>query len=169
MQSVLGQDVDDANKFYLHQEFQSKGDYNDPTTYNERLGVDFFQSDPFSRFPTANDFKMAHDGHEAKVINVKGTLCLNVEICIKPEVREQFIAVIQQNKAGSDAEPLCRQYSWGESSQFNKFHFHEQFDEGEVGLVAHLAGDHFRVWEEFAQMEGGPFEKPPVVQKFVIV
>ncbi|KAL7534901.1 hypothetical protein ACHAXR_006147 [Thalassiosira sp. AJA248-18] len=173
MQSVLGQDVDDANKFYLHQEFQSKGDYYDPTTYNERLDVDFFQTDPFRRFPVANDFKLVHDGHEAKVTNVKGTLCLNVQLCIKQEVRDLFLAVIQQNKAGSDAEPLCRQYSWGESvGTFNKFHFHEQYDEGQVGLEAHFAGEHFKVWEEFTQMEdidGGPFERPPVVQKFVIV
>lgn len=169
MQSVLGQEVDDSNKFYLHQEFNAPEDYNSQTTYKSDLGIDFFETDPFQRFPAMNDFELCHDGHAEKVANVVGAVCLNVEICIKPEVRDEFLAVMAQNKAGSDAEPLCMQYSWGESvSILNKFYFHEQY-KGEEGLEAHFEGHHFKVWEGFASKADSPFEKPPIVQKFVIV
>jgi len=90
---------------------------------------------------------------------------LNVELCIKPEVREEFLDVIRNNKEGSDKEPLCLQYSWGENENTpNTFHFHEEYI-GEEGLAAHNAAPHFAVWEEFAS-KGSPFAKPPIVHKF---
>jgi quinol monooxygenase YgiN len=169
IQSVLGQDVDDANRFYLHQEFESRDDYNGPATYKNEQGVPLFETDPFNIFPVINDFELCHDGYDKRVTNVKGALCLNVEICIKPEVREEFLEVIANNKAGSDAEPLCMQYSWGEAVHaFNTFHFHEQY-KGDEGLNAHFEGDHFKVWEKFASKDDSPFVRPPIVQKFLIL
>lgn len=87
---------------------------------------------------------------------------------MKPEVRDEFLGVIRQNAAGSNNEPLCLQYSWGESvNEPNTFHFHEQYV-GEEGLAAHNAADHFGIWEEFAS-KGNPFARPPIVQKFKLI
>jgi len=167
MQLVVGQDVDDPNKFYLHEEFRSRTDNpNVKTTYLDGI-VTFLETEAFKSFPISNEFDLQHEGHVEKATNAKGALCLNVELCVKPEVREEFLDVIRNNKAGSDAEPLCMQYSWGEDIYDpNKFHFHEQYV-NEDGLLAHFQGDHFKVWEEFAS--GEPFTRPPRVEKFTLL
>ena len=163
-QFVLGRDVDDENRFYLHEEFESRTDNpNVKTTYCD-AAVPFLETGAFATFPISSEFDLAHGGHAEKVTTVKGAVCLNVELCVKPEVRDRFLEVIRNNKEGSDAEPLCTQYSWGEDIYDpNKFHFHEQY-EGEEGLTAHFEGDHFKVWEEFAA--GDVFSRPPRVEKF---
>ena len=166
-QFVLGQDVDDEKKFYLHEEYDSRtSNPNVMTTYFDGA-VPLLESGAFETFPQASEFDLMHAGHVERVDNVKGAVCLNVELCVKPEVRERFIEVIRNNKEGSDAEPLCRQYSWGEDIYDpNKFHFHEQY-EGEEGLLAHFEGEHFKVWEEFASTD--PFTRPPRVEKFTVL
>ncbi len=166
-QFVFGQDVDDENKFYLHEEFEYRTDNpNVKTTYFDGA-VPFLESGAFSKFPVASEFDLAHAGHAERVINEKGAICLNVELCVKLEVRDKFLEVIHNNKSGSDKEPLCTQYSWGEDIYDPlKFHFHEQYI-GEEGLLAHFEGDHFKVWEEFAA--GDPFTRPPRVEKFVVI
>lgn len=167
MQFVVGQDVKDPNKFYLHEEYESRTDNpNVKTTYLDEV-ITLLETGAFATFPVSNEFDLLHEGHPEKVTNVKGAVCLNVELCIKPEVRDQFLDVIRNNKAGSDDEPLCRQYSWGEDIYDpNKFHFHEQYV-GEEGLAAHFEGDHFKVWEEFAASD--PFVRPPRVEKFTVL
>lgn len=167
MQFVVGQDVDDSNKLYLHQEYGSRTDNpNVKTTYFDGA-VAFLETQAFCTFPIANEFDLHHDGHDQTATNVKGAVCLNVELCIKPKVREEFLDVIRQNKAGSDVEPLCMQYSWGEDIYDpNKFHFHEQYV-SEDGLLQHFEGDHFKVWEAFASSD--PFTRPPRVEKFTVL
>jgi len=99
---------------------------------------------------------------EEEVVEV---VCLNVELCIHPTLRQEFLECIRQNKSGSDNEPKCLQYTWGENAnEENTFHFHERYV-GEDGLSAHNDAPHFKVWEEFAG-EGEPFRRTPVVQKF---
>jgi len=166
LQFVLGQDVDDADVFYLHEEYKTRADHADPHSktsyYDECLA--FFDTEPFAMPHVADEFALAHDGPTTKVRNTDA-VCLNVELCIEPEVRDEFLVVIRQNKAGSDDEPLCLQYSWGESvDEPGTFHFHEQYA-GEEGLAAHNAAEHFAVWEEFAS-KGNPFARPPIVQKY---
>lgn len=169
LQFVLGQDVDDGNIFYLHEEYKTRADHADPhskTTYYDDC-MAFFATEPFAEPHVADEFTLAHDGPASKVSSVEA-VCLNVELCIKPEVREEFLKVIRSNKAGSDKEPLCLQYSWGENVDVpNTFHFHEQYI-GEEGVAAHNAAPHFLVWEEFAS-KGNPFAKPPVVQKYKVL
>ena len=166
-QFVLGQDIDDEGKFYLHEEFGSRTDNpNVLTTYCDGA-VPLLESSAFETFPVASEFDLMHDGHASRVDNARGTVCLNVELCVKPEAREEFLAVIRNNKEGSDAEPLCAQYTWGEDIYDpNKFHFHEQYD-GEEGLLAHFEGEHFKVWEAFASKD--PFTRPPRVEKFAVL
>mmetsp|Transcript_19474 Transcript_19474/g.28672 ORF Transcript_19474/g.28672 Transcript_19474/m.28672 type:complete len:247 (+) Transcript_19474:56-796(+) len=166
LQFILGKDVDDDNTFYLHEEYKSRADHQDPHTKTKYYDdcIAFFDTEPFTEPHIADAYTLAHDGPAEKVKNVEA-VCLNVELCIKPEVRDEFLDVIRNNKAGSDREPLCLQYSWGENVHTpNTFHFHEQYI-GEEGLAAHNVAPHFAVWEEFAS-KGNPFAKPPIVQKF---
>jgi (4S)-4-hydroxy-5-phosphonooxypentane-2,3-dione isomerase len=91
--------------------------------------------------------------------------CLNVTISVKPERREEFLACIKQNQAGTlSTEPLVRGYTWGESpSEPNTFYFQEQFA-SEEGFIAHTQTPHFAAWKVFADSE--PFTKVPEVKFF---
>lgn len=90
--------------------------------------------------------------------------CLNVNVFVKPERREDFLKAIAINSAGTlSNEPLNISYIWGESTtEKNTFHFQEQF-KGEEGFIAHTNSPHFAIWKEFADAEDSPFWKPPVV------
>ena len=166
LQFQLGQDLDDPDKFYIHEEYQNIKDHRETHTKTEHYAtcIKLIETTPvFKAPPVVDEFYLMHDGPDSKILN-RECVCLNVELNIKPERREEFIKCIENNKAGSDREPLCLQYSWGESIEHpNTFHFHEQYV-GEEGVEAHNAAPHFKVWEEFAGT--GPFSKPPTVQKF---
>lgn len=88
--------------------------------------------------------------------------CLNVQLCVKPERRDEFLATIKANQAGTlSKEPLAVTYLFGEDEgQPNTFHFFEQY-EGRTGFEAHTQTPHFAEWEEFASTD--PFTSPPVV------
>mmetsp|Transcript_37926 Transcript_37926/g.77403 ORF Transcript_37926/g.77403 Transcript_37926/m.77403 type:complete len:235 (-) Transcript_37926:294-998(-) len=165
LQFLIGKDLDEEDVYFLHEEYKSRQDHADPhskTTYYEEC-MAFFATEPFAEPHQADEFALAHDPPAEKVPS-REAVCLNVELCIKPEVREEFLKVIRNNKSGSDQEPLCLQYSWGESVHApNSFYFHEQYV-GEEGIAAHNAAPHFKVWEDFASTN--PFTKPPVVQKY---
>ena len=91
--------------------------------------------------------------------------CVNVNLYVKPERRDEFISVIKQNQKGTlTNEPLAILYVWGASEKDpNTFHFQEQYH-GRDGFVAHTTSKHFAVWEEFTKTN--PFTKPPEVMLF---
>ena len=88
--------------------------------------------------------------------------CVNVQLCIKPERRDEFIACIRNNQQGTlQTEPLAIEYVWGEDTEVaNTFHFYEKY-EGLKGFEAHKATPHFAAWEAFAATD--PFTSEPVV------
>jgi len=96
-------------------------------------------------------------------------VALNVILRIKPEVREKFLEVIQNNQRGTlnkELEPMALEYIFGEDeNEPNTFHFHEKYM-GEEGIKAHQAAPHFAAWEDFAQTD--PFTANPEVYKFTI-
>ena len=91
--------------------------------------------------------------------------CLNVNIYVKPERRDEFIENIKNNQLNTLLnEPLAIQYTWGEStSEPNTFYFHEEYESVE-GFQAHTKSEHFAKWEKFAN--SNPFAKPPEVMFF---
>jgi (4S)-4-hydroxy-5-phosphonooxypentane-2,3-dione isomerase len=100
--------------------------------------------------------------------------CLDVQINVRPEYREEFLRVIKNNAKNSNlVEPLCLQYIYGEDESIsNTFHFHEEYtgtDGGRQGFDAHTQTAHFQAWEEFAQQkrddddDDGPFARPPAI------
>ena len=88
--------------------------------------------------------------------------CVNVNLYIKPERKDEFLSVIKKNQLGTlTNEPLAIQYTWGQSvDDPNTFYFHEQYH-GKEGFEAHQKSSHFAVWAEFTKTS--PFSKPPVV------
>ena len=64
--------------------------------------------------------------------------CLNVNLYIKQERRDEFLKVIKQNAQGSRTnEPKCRLYIYGESTTSpNTFHFQEIYDDKD-GFIQH--------------------------------
>ena len=88
--------------------------------------------------------------------------CLNVQLDVKTERREEFLKCIRANQYGTlTTEPLAVTYIFGEDETTpNTFHFFEQYL-GKEGFVAHTESPHFAAWEEFASSE--PFTAPPKV------
>ena len=92
-----------------------------------------------------------------------GLYHLNVKLSVKPNRRDEFIKVIENNAKGTrTAEPLAVEYVWGESTtEPNIFYFSEKY-KGRAGFEAHTKSPHFAAWETFVATE--PFTAPPVVQ-----
>ena len=88
--------------------------------------------------------------------------CLNVQLCVKPERRDEFLECIKANRIGTlSNEPLAVTYLFGEDEKTpNTFHFFEQY-QGREGFEAHTQTPHFADWEVFAGSD--PFTSDPVV------
>jgi quinol monooxygenase YgiN len=166
LQFVMGEDTSTENIFYLHEQYKSQEDlkYHESTPHFKKW-QEFCATNPFQEDPIKDVYECQHDPVK---IPVRSAFSLNVELCIKPQVREEFLKVINNNQKGSRAEPLCLQYDYGESTETpNSFYFHEQYmgkDEGKEGFDAHAIAPHFVKWEEFAATD--PFTKPPRVSFF---
>lgn len=153
LQFIVGEDAEKANAFYIHKQFKSAEAFafhrNTPHGANWQK---FKASDPFEEDPIANFY----DGtHPASEVPIRDAYCLNVQLCISPEYRDEFLKVIANNaRASNEEEKLCLQYVWGEDcSEANTFHFHEQYtggEEGKEGFLAHTKTEHFGLWEQFA-------------------
>ena len=94
--------------------------------------------------------------------------CVNVNLYVKPERREEFIQVIKGNQKGTlTTEPLAVLYVWGPSVVDPcTFHFQEQYH-GRDGFEFHTKSKHFKVWEDFTRTD--PFTKPPEVMLFELM
>ena len=174
LQYTVGEDVDTPNVFYIHEQFVSKDAFacHRETPHNAAWQA-FRKTKPFEVDPIVNFYYGTHPVPAVIPVPIvrDDAYCLNVQLCIQPTVRKEFLQVIANNAAGSnskDKEPLCLQYCWGEDeTEPNTFHFHEQYtgaDGGKEGFEAHAATEHFAAWEAFAATE--PFTKPPIVSFF---
>ncbi len=175
LQYVIGEDVNSENTFYIHEEFIGQHGFEEHRTMEHAKDwVVFKNSNPFEvgGEPVLDFYyEITDDNVKTKMeqIPIRPAFCVHVELCIKPEIRNDFLQVILNNKRGSDNdEPLCLQYVFGESTKdVNKFIFHEQYsgkDGGKEGFDEHTKTLHFKVWEDFVDKD--PFTKPPVVNFF---
>jgi quinol monooxygenase YgiN len=178
LQYVVGEDVDSPNTFHIHEEFMDSEGF-DAHRAMPHAGdwAAFKNSDPFCEGgEVILDFYHAYGDDDEKEdssiviekVPIRPAFCVHVELCIKPEIREEFLEVIKNNQKGSNNEELCLQYMFGEStSEENKFVFHEEYtgkDDGRDRLEAHTKAPHFEVWEKFVEKD--PFTKTPVVNFF---
>jgi len=169
LQYVVGEDVETKNTFYIHEQFiGSEGFDAHRDTNHAAEWAEFKQSNPFEEGGEPI-IEFYFGDHDLEKVAARSAYCIHVELCIKPEVREEFLDVIRNNQRGStELEPLCLQYVYGEStSEANKFIFHEEYngkEGGKEGFDAHTKAPHFKKWEEFVEKD--PFTKEPIVHFF---
>jgi quinol monooxygenase YgiN len=180
IQFTIGMDTTDTDKFHLHEQYQTKDDFDHHcTTTHYQEWNDFCATKPFVSDPIVQFYQCCNERvtttttttTTSNVVQPSEVYCLNVELCIREDVRDEFLRVIQNNQFGSrdkTKEPLCLQYDFGESTTIpNHFYFHEQYigsDKGREGFIAHTKSDHFAKWEQFAASK--TFTKEPVVSFF---
>jgi quinol monooxygenase YgiN len=163
LQFTLGEDTETKNVFHFHEQYKEQKDldYHQASPHFVKW-EEFCATDPFTAETVVNVYQCDHD---PTPVTMRSAYCLNVELCIQPELRDEFLKVILNNQKGSRAEPFCLQYDFGESVDTpNSFYFHEQYtgaDKGKEGFDAHAIAPHFQIWEKFAATD--PFSKPPVV------
>jgi quinol monooxygenase YgiN len=180
LQFTIGTNTLDRNKFHLHEQYRTSQDFDvHCATSHFQMWKDFCETQPFVSDPIVQLYQCCSDRvhHDHPPPDSTGsstpstTYCLNVELCIRPEVRDEFLTVIENNQIGSRStkEPFCIQYDYGESiSTPNHFYFHEQYignENGKEGFDQHTQSDHFKRWEEFVAATN-PFTKEPVVSFF---
>ena len=184
LQFIIGQDVDDENTLYIHEEFTNLSAFQDHRMTSHSVKFDEFMKvhDPLEE---AQDMCFYHPREEdedtmttKRPIN-KDSFGLNVNLYPKESVRDEFLEVISNNKQGTDeTEKLALQYTYGESvgvegiaeGSPNTFHFHEQYigkNHGKEGFDAHATMPHFAAWEDFVGTD--PFSKDPEVYFFKIL
>lgn len=171
LQYVVGEDTTNKNTFYVHEAFTSEQGFLDHRDTPHAADWAAFCDTQPSPFTDGGEpaFECYVGTHDPVKVPVRPAFCLHVELCIKPEIRDEFLKVIENNANGSNNdEPLCLQYVYGENTDVpNTFVFHEEYkgaDDGKEGFEAHQGAPHFAAWEEFAGTD--PFTKPPVVNFF---
>jgi quinol monooxygenase YgiN len=185
LQFVIGQDIDDPNTFYLHEEFANISAFQDhlDTPHFAKYNEFVKSEDPFVGQVDMCFYHPREEDEDALVQKKrsihKESFGLNVNLYPKASVRDEFLRVISDNKKGTDTtEELALQYTYGESISVegfaegaaNTFHFHEQYtgkDHGKEGFDIHASMPHFAAWEEFVTTD--PFEKNPEVFFFKII
>lgn len=165
---IFGEDENELNTFHLHEQYKGEeGFAAHKASEHFQVWKKFMETDPFTEPPEA--YKFVEHG-EPKEIAAPGDprYCLNVKMGIKPELRDEFLDCINNNRRGTlDTEPLAVAYLFGEEQgKDNVWHFHEQY-KGREGFEAHAKAPHFAVWERFA--ESNPFTEPPEVVFFTEV
>jgi quinol monooxygenase YgiN len=91
VQFVLGEDRETTNVFYLHEQYTTSEDLDiHQKTPHFIEWTKFKETDPFTEPPVVD---LYYGIHEAEKAPMRPAFCLNVELCIKPEVREEFLKV----------------------------------------------------------------------------
>ena len=185
LQFELGEDIDEPNVFYIHEEYKSIDDHRSfhRTMQHYKDCIELFNDESNNPFLVPNkvdEFYLSHDGPSSKILPTTKEgedtppttkrLCLNAQLNIKPEVRDEFLQVIENLKVGGDTiEEKCLQFTWGESLEIpNQFHVHEQYigeADGLQGYEEHLQTPHVAARDEFTATKK-PFTKPPIIEKY---
>lgn len=159
LQYVIGRDVNNPNVIHLHEQYKTLDDsaHHENTEHYQEL-MAFAATDPLSTPLVLEKYSCAH---APVVIPSRPAFCLNVESCIKPEFRDEFLTLMKSHQAKSQAEPACLQFDWGESIDTpNSFYIHEQYKD-KSGFDAHESSPHFAKFGEFNAKD--PYSKPQVV------
>jgi quinol monooxygenase YgiN len=83
--------------------------------------------------------------------------CLNANLHIHPDHREELLSLLEHARSQSIREPLCVEYHYGESlTHPNTFHVHQQYsghDGGKEGFDQHAQTVHYQQWKQFSSNE----------------
>jgi quinol monooxygenase YgiN len=93
--------------------------------------------------------------------------CINAKLVLKQEKRDEFLKVMEEDKARTAEEPLAITFVLGEDTKTpNTFYLHEQY-KGSAGFEAHKKTSHFKQFEEFCGRD--PFVEPLVIQTYELL
>lgn len=163
LQFAIGQDVNDPNIIHLHEQYKSDEDlqhHNSMPHLKDFLAY-AMENDVFAADPVIDAYQCTHSPVE---IAPRPAYCLNVESCIKPEFREEFLKLMASHQENSKNEAGCLQFDWGESAETDSsFYMHEEYV-NEEGFRAHESSPHFEKFLIFNKQE--PYSKPQVVSFF---
>jgi homocysteine S-methyltransferase len=188
-QVALGEDEDldaaPSTVFHCHLKFQCQSiqkAQEDFLTHSIFLNSpnkewsDFEASNPFDEEPQAHAWVVApttiDDETSTDIVpNPKPrppgqikVFCLNADLYVQPQHREEFVAVLENARSCSIQEPCCVEYQYGESMVSpNTFHVHQVYignEGGKEGFDLHSKTPHYQRWKQFAAKE--PFTKSPL-------
>ena len=164
LQFMAGKDVDDDNIFYLHEQYENQAalDFHNGTPHLQDVLKFVTDKDPLVEPIVINTYKCQHVPQ--KIDNSQfESYCLNVESCVKPELRDEFLELMTSHQLKSQAEQACLQFDWGVSNDDpNTFYIHEEY-ENKDGFDAHEQSTHFAKFIKFND-EKKPYTQPQVVQ-----
>ena len=193
IQAVLGEDSEDSSTFHCHLKFEYdsiQDAQNDIKTHciflrkphkiwrSFETSSNSFTSPPESyawvvapsidiESPTPvaflpNPKSLLVEGQQQKIQAL--CCCVNANLCIQPDHREEFLNVLENARVKSIQEPCCLEYQFGKSlTTKNTFHVHQEYigdNEGQDGLDKHCQTKHYQRWKDFASKK--PFTKSPV-------
>jgi (4S)-4-hydroxy-5-phosphonooxypentane-2,3-dione isomerase len=97
--------------------------------------------------------------------------CLNVQLFLKPEERENFLSIMKYDQEQSLlTEPDCLQFVLGEDIETpNVFYLHEEYT-NEAAFQAHTQTAHFAKWKSYCSSESPPWTTdggPPIVDFYL--
>lgn len=166
LQFTVGQDTEDSNVFHLHEQYMAEEDYDyHQSTMHFAEFKAFSESHPFAEDPVVNVYQCKHAPIK---IAPRAAFCLNVESCIQPAFRSEFLTLMDSHQTQSRAEPLCLQFDYGEDvDNPNSFYIHEQYtgaNGGNEGYDAHSMSLHFEKFMKFNAKN--PYAKPQVASFF---
>ena len=113
LQAIIGEDTETENMFHLHKQFKSMADFESHGERDYAKAVQDFiaSSDGIEEF---NVDLFSCKNQDDAVVPQRDAYCLNVALYIKPEHRDAFLKVIDNNMKGTrSTEPLALQYDWG--------------------------------------------------------
>lgn len=168
LQFMVGQDVDDPNVLYLHEQYHNRSawDNHNDTPHFKAFGHLLEElDDPLTEPVAIQAYQCSHTPQSIDNSQLENAYCLNVESCIKPELMDDYVALMQSHQANSQAEDLCLQFDWGISlDDPYTIYIHEEYANKE-GFEAHAASKHFARLLAYNQ-DNEPYSKPQVVQFF---
>jgi quinol monooxygenase YgiN len=169
IQFIVGIDENDPNIVHVHEQYKTMEDLDFHNTTPHMAAIVAFvqEDDPLTEPLSIKTYRCDHLPFIYEH-NQRQTFCLNVESCIKPELREEYIELMKSHQALSKQEPLCLQFDWGVSTEDpNCFYIHEEYD-GRKGFEEHEASEHFAKFTKFNN-EKQPYSKPQNVEFFTTI
>ena len=159
---VVGEDTEDPNVLYLHEQYDTHKDYefhNGTPHFAEFAGF-IGRNEPFAKDPVVDEYNLDSNNVDHK--SPDKAFCVHTEHCVKPELRTEYMVLMRDHQEKSQAEDGCLQFDWGESNKSSSsFYIHQKYI-SKAAYEAHKASEHvgtLKTWQE----EKDPYSKPQAV------
>lgn len=174
LQCVLGEDLDQEGMFHCHLKYEFASNDQVSVQMNKNSHSLFWNTIPteeWRRLEVAslqlplvyNAWIVAPVSDSNVPPNPKPvppgttTFCINANLHIHPDHREELLSLLEHARSQSIREPLCVEYHYGESlTHPNTFHVHQQYrghDGGKEGFDKHAETVHYQQWKQFSSNE----------------